>query len=105
VTKKLNADQKESVKTSAQKATELLQAHSYEFITYRNSFLYTGRKKQVLQVVASEGGHWIYDLEFVFFLYEEWFTLNGHVNGQNNTHGIMKISMQFKIISCMTLKS
>ena len=32
-----------------------------------------GRKKQVLQVVSREGGHWIYDLEFVFFSYEEWF--------------------------------
>jgi len=58
-----------------------------------------------MQVVASEGGHWIYDLEFVFFSYDEWFTLNGQVNGQNNTHGIMKIPMLFKIISCITLKS
>ena len=45
-----------------------------------------GRKKQVLQVVSREGGHWIYDLEFVFFSYEEWFASNGHVNCQNNTH-------------------
>lgn len=43
-----------------------------------------GRKKQVLQVVAKEGGYWIYNLEFVFS-YEEWFALNWHVNGQNNT--------------------
>jgi len=102
MTKKLNAGQKESVKISAQRATELLKVHPYEFITYKNSFLYTGKKEAG---TAGEGGHWIYDLEFVFFSYEEWFTLNRHVNGQNNTHGIMKKPMQFKIISCITLKS
>jgi len=36
---------------------------------------------------------------------KEWFTLNRHINGHNNTHGIMKILTQFKIISCITLKS
>jgi hypothetical protein len=44
-----------------------------------------GRKKQVQQVVAREGGHWIYNLDYVFFSYEEWYALNWHVNGQNNT--------------------
>jgi hypothetical protein len=44
------------------------------------------RLRRKKQVVASEGGHWIYDLEFMFFSFEEWFTLNGHANGQNNTY-------------------
>jgi hypothetical protein len=98
--KKLNAGRKESVKTSAHWATELLKVHPYKFITYKTLSSSLGRKKQVLQPVAIEGGHWIYDLEFLFFSYEEWFALNGHVNGQNNIHGIMKIPMRFKIFSC-----
>jgi len=43
--KKLNAGRKESVKTSAHRATELLKVHPYEFITYKNSFLKTAKKE------------------------------------------------------------